>query len=332
MFSTRSQVLPYLLLVWFWIGSASCQPTPTYVYIASERTPQEMKQTRGMYSPGITEATLLGVSPDISLFQHARGERAPAHWDRDGCIGTTTSRAFALHLIREHMQGNGYIYRVHVTPNFIDVDGTLGQYSPFPEYREFAALGRIVFGQIVAWQRIEDNREQREVLNHSYEGDLYDHAVAGGVQPQLAGFPEGHAAWNQDPWRPFGGCGNLQRRSNREQCRPISSARSLAVSYMAKQVRVDCLAAQVNLTGQWAAGTADRILLGFGGTMQLTEIYDDPSSGDSSTVVIKMNQVFNASEVTLFDISRPSIMQLPTAHPFLTDDFQVHSRSQSFEV
>ena len=79
------------------------------------------------------------------------------------------------------------IYHISATPNFVDVNGTLRDYSPFPHESEYAALGTIYWRQIIGWQRITNGVVGSLVRNRDYQRNIYHRLVAGGTQPQLAG-------------------------------------------------------------------------------------------------------------------------------------------------
>lgn len=104
----------------------------------------------------------------------------------------------------------GYVYHVQPTRNFIDVNKSLGRKNnaEWQEEKEIAALGGIRWTQVKGWSVLgkgpptEALRTSRYEKNADYDAAL-DQAVASGAVPQLAGFPVGHLAWSQEPYKRF---------------------------------------------------------------------------------------------------------------------------------
>ncbi|KAK2603659.1 hypothetical protein QQS21_004132 [Conoideocrella luteorostrata] len=111
-----------------------------------------------------------------------------------------------------------YLYEIHATPNFIDTFTTLGgnkmtsdgkPYLLHKAEREFLAAGGIKWDQIVSWTALpngrDTNRKDRKLeLNKDYNKE-YDKFKAGGPQYELAGFPDTHEAWKNEPWSQYKG-------------------------------------------------------------------------------------------------------------------------------
>ncbi|EOX7149555.1 enterotoxin A family protein, partial [Escherichia coli] len=97
-------------------------------------------------------------------------------------------------------------YVISPAPNMFDVNGVLGRYSPHPYENEVAALGGIPFSQIIGWYRVNFGViETPMVRNRAYRSDLF-HGL--NIAPnedgyRLAGFPDGHQAWREEPWRRY---------------------------------------------------------------------------------------------------------------------------------
>ncbi|KXH65162.1 cholera enterotoxin subunit A2 [Colletotrichum salicis] len=49
-------------------------------------------------------------------------------------------------------EANGYVYEIAAAANFIQVSGTLGEFSPYPNEQEYAALGGFSWDQVIRWR------------------------------------------------------------------------------------------------------------------------------------------------------------------------------------
>lgn len=109
-----------------------------------------------------------------------------------------------------HRAETTYVYRIKPTRNFFDVHATLDKFSPKSAFlNEFAALGGIRWDQVKGYWELP-----RDVLtwplppqinyfkNPDYNKAL-DGCVASGAAHALAGFPQGHPALKQEPWKAF---------------------------------------------------------------------------------------------------------------------------------
>ncbi|MFZ3475841.1 enterotoxin A family protein [Streptomyces sp. 4.24] len=178
---------------------------PRWVWHASSLPPEEIERDGGV------QGTPSGASRHDS-----------------GYVGTTTRRDYALRRITERFNGNGYVYRVHATPNFVDVAGSLrGFYNRAAEH-EYAAMGGFRFDQVIDWEEVSFGVARPGESNAAYDPDRFRALRASPGQPQLAGFPAGHPAWGQEPWLPYAACGGAvvsRARSARaarsaEECGP----------------------------------------------------------------------------------------------------------------
>ncbi|GGE88605.1 Heat-labile enterotoxin alpha chain [Chishuiella changwenlii] len=211
-------------------------PPPRIVYraVGVGESPDEIRN--GIVAHGV-DASRPGILPDISLLNHVRGSSTGNTQDNSGYVATTEIITDAINRIANRYGGNGYIYAIRPSANFIDVDGTLLHYNPYPQEREWAALGRIQFQQIIGWHRIDFGRMGPFERNPEYDA-RFDLTNAGGVQPQLAGFPEGDPAWCQFPWNAFsiGGGGSWRRshmnqNKSNDQCSPQRTNQQYAEEY-----------------------------------------------------------------------------------------------------
>lgn len=195
-----------------------------YVYRADARSPEEIKKTggfvpRGMSAPG-------QIPLDISLFNHANGAVTGFSRDNEGFVSTSSSLPLALYWVASMLNGKGYVYKIHVAPNLIDVNASLRKYSPFPHEQEFAAIGGIKYDQIKGW--IHSDGKKKENQQYSKQ---YDALKDGGVQYQLSGFPDDHTAWKDAPWKSFSTCSN-KRMEATQTCKPTDSAYGFAKKYL----------------------------------------------------------------------------------------------------
>ncbi|KAK2612035.1 hypothetical protein QQS21_002000 [Conoideocrella luteorostrata] len=107
-----------------------------------------------------------------------------------------------------------YLYEIHATPNFIDTFTTLGgskttstgePYLLHKSEREFLATGGIKWDQVVSYTKLADGRDtgkkdRKKIANDDYNKPKYNNLKAGGPNYELAGFPDGHEAWKNEPW------------------------------------------------------------------------------------------------------------------------------------
>ncbi|MFG2395395.1 enterotoxin A family protein [Streptomyces lavendulae] len=180
---------------------------PQWVWHASSLPPEEIERDGGVLPKGLDGTRPDQPPPNLSLYLHVQGTPSGASRYDSGYVGTTTNRDYALRRITERFNGNGYVYRVHTTPNFVDVAGSLRGFYNRASEREYAAMGGFRFDQIIDWEEISFGEAQPGESNAGYEADRYRTVRASPGQPQLAGFPAGHPAWGQEPWLSHAACG-----------------------------------------------------------------------------------------------------------------------------
>ncbi|MEU2429653.1 RICIN domain-containing protein [Streptomyces sp. NPDC007861] len=202
---------------------------PQWVWHASSLAPGEIEKDGAVFPKGLDGTRPDQPPPNLSLYLHVQGTLSGASRYDSGYVGTTTDRDYALRRITERFGGNGFLYRVRATPNFVDVAGSLrGFYNRASEH-EYAAMGGFRFDQIIDWEEISFGQSQPGESNAAYDADRYRGLRASGGQPQLAGFPSGHAAWSQEPWRQYASCNSatsharIERTADApaEQCAPV---------------------------------------------------------------------------------------------------------------
>ncbi|KAM3462957.1 hypothetical protein MY5147_009748 [Beauveria neobassiana] len=201
--------MKHLKILLWWLAFICCGPSavlsqspPTVVYRGDMLTPEDLK-LQGGFLPRGEDGTRPNQPPaSLSLYNHVEGSPTGTGRYDTGYVSTTTSLDSARRFVSTVLGGHGYIYRIHVSANFIDVAGTLGQFYRHTDEAEVASLGRIQLSQVLGWTEVINGAEQSEVRNPQYDS-RFDTASWGGSQPQLAGFPPNHRAWTLEPWRAF---------------------------------------------------------------------------------------------------------------------------------
>ncbi|MEU8571100.1 RICIN domain-containing protein [Streptomyces pathocidini] len=202
---------------------------PQWVWHASSLPPSEIEKDGAVFPKGMDGTRPDQPPPNLSLYSHVQGTASGASRYDSGYVGTTTDRDYALRRITERFSGNGYLYRVHATPNFVDVAGTLGGFYNRASEHEYAAMGGFRYDQIMEWEEVSFGIAQPGESNAAYDRDRYSGLRASSGQPQLAGFPPEHAAWSQQPWRQFASCGSVSSPAQTdgstdtqdEECTPL---------------------------------------------------------------------------------------------------------------
>ncbi|WP_407965665.1 enterotoxin A family protein [Bartonella sp. C271] len=198
------------------------------VYRAAMESPEEIKREGGFMPRGMDGTRPNQPPPDINLWNHVHGSETGMSRHNSGYVSTTTSRGFAINWVNDHLNHNGYVYHIRATPNFIDVNASLRHYSPHQEELEMAALGMIHWNQVIGWERVRGGTVGEFVPNPDYRERLYMYYAAGGAQPQLAAFPDGHPAWAHDPWITYAQC------ELKSSCSPKKSSLQFGVDWFWK--------------------------------------------------------------------------------------------------
>ncbi|EPW5280256.1 enterotoxin A family protein [Yersinia enterocolitica] len=176
------------------------------LYRADARTPQEIRRAGGLLPRGTYDAYERGTPQNINLFDHANGTPSGNTRYDDGYVSTTYTLA-AAHTIGQNILGGlneYYIYVITPAPNIFDVNGVLGRYSPHPYEHEYAALGGVPISQVIGWYRVSFGVIQGNMTRNSlYRPDLFRgmNIAPNDDGYRLAGFPSGHQAWGESPWR-----------------------------------------------------------------------------------------------------------------------------------
>ncbi|MFD7029063.1 RICIN domain-containing protein [Streptomyces sp. NPDC059917] len=254
---------------------------PQWVWHASSLPPDEIARDGAVLPKGLDGTRPDQPPPQLSLYLHVQGTPSGASRYDSGYVGTTTDRNYALRRITERFGGNGYLYRVHATPNFVDVAGSLGGFYNRASEHEYAAMGGFRFDQVVDWEEISFGAPRPGESNAGYDADRYRGLRASGGQPQLAGFPAGHAAWARQPWRQYAACGSAAARVRAERsapaCAPVRKPYDAGLAFW-RSVR---LAGQV--PDRWFTGGGAAVQLVSAATGRVAENADAAGDGASIT-------------------------------------------------
>ncbi|KAH7411379.1 heat-labile enterotoxin alpha chain-domain-containing protein [Cadophora sp. MPI-SDFR-AT-0126] len=224
----------YLLTLW-----ASFCYGQTRVYRADTRGPEELRQVGGFMPRGLGGA--LQVAPNVSMYNHARGAANGQSTDSDGYVSTTITEARAIRFLEENLGGRGYVYTIAGARNFVQVSGTLGQYSPYVDEVEYAALGGFHWSRVIGWAQYQGSPSGPVqvgpfISNEDYDPTRYGNDAVNQGDPSLAGFPGGHPGWSLSPWNAFanGNCGR-KLRLRQTNCNSASTAVALAQAFLDKE-------------------------------------------------------------------------------------------------
>ncbi|KAM4060063.1 heat-labile enterotoxin alpha chain domain-containing protein [Hirsutella rhossiliensis] len=197
---------------------------PTTVWRGEKfRTPQEVEAAGGMFSRGLEKQrrgetlTKEEIGSGSSLYEHAKGNRIA----NSQYVSTASDPALGLRFGRggdQNGESNGYLYRIHADTKAIDVDASLGRYSPYKGQTENAFIGGIPFDQIEGWYELKGIKDTdvletikrgespgrvEFIKNPKFNEEKYRNQKGSGAQPQIAGFPETSDAWKEKPWNQY---------------------------------------------------------------------------------------------------------------------------------
>ncbi|PFH60708.1 putative enterotoxin [Ophiocordyceps unilateralis] len=174
---------------------------PRVVYRADKIHPIDLELQNGFLPRGLDGSRPNAASLDFSLYNHVLGTPTGSSTSTSAFVATSKSEMAARRILSLSLSDVGFIYHIHVTSNFYDVEGSLGGYYMHTSEEEVAALGRIKFTQVLGWIEFRQGVEQPFVKNSKYKGNIFDAEVWAGTEYRLAGFPENHAAWKREPWK-----------------------------------------------------------------------------------------------------------------------------------
>ncbi|MCL6229906.1 enterotoxin A family protein [Bartonella bilalgolemii] len=198
------------------------------VYRATMQSPEEIKREGGFLSRGMDGTRPNQPPPDINLWNHVTGNATGMARHNSGYVSTTINRTIAIDWVNDRLNHNGYVYHIRATPNFIDVNASLGGYSPYHDEEEIAALGMIHWNQIIGWESVRGETVGDFVPNPDYREQLYMYLAGGGAQPQLAAFPDRHPAWGEEKWKKYAEC------TSKSFCSPKKSPQQFGTDWFWK--------------------------------------------------------------------------------------------------
>lgn len=172
-------------------------------------TKKKIKENGGIIPNGMR---IGATSYNYSILDHIT---IVADTSRTPYLSTTYSLEFAANWsTRGFGNTDGYVYAISPSSNFIDVSRALRQYYPqhLRRQQEVAAMGIIHWRQIQGWYHITRHPQTREtvigrfVRNPDYD-HRFDNRTISDTPERYAGFPRGHAAWQEEPWSNYATCG-----------------------------------------------------------------------------------------------------------------------------
>ncbi|KAF1737888.1 Heat-labile enterotoxin A chain [Beauveria bassiana] len=181
------------------------EPLPTVVYRGSGSSPDSIKE-RGGFIPRARNESEPVSNTTFGLQSHHIGERRTMY------TSTTRSVLMGATFALQTFEG-GWVYKIHPTPNMIDLNES-GFEIRFKREEEFSALGGVRWDQIEAWAEVTYNglvnagMHPHDVeslpdaplnftANPDYDAKKYDGQSASPGQPQLAGDEANLAKYNE---------------------------------------------------------------------------------------------------------------------------------------
>ncbi|KAF4581098.1 Heat-labile enterotoxin IIB, A chain [Ophiocordyceps camponoti-floridani] len=185
------------------------------------RTPEQVEAAGGFYARGWkVRDNIPPAAQEVasSLYSHAKGDALPCSLYISGTTDAKTALASAR--IEKLPDDVGHVYRFRATKKTVDMNRSLGKYSPFPEQFEQSTIGFISWEDVeghyvITNDMVSDDKKKKALVRNLQEGTQegfvpnpkYRPKSAGttgsGASPQLAGFPEHHTAWSEKKWKPF---------------------------------------------------------------------------------------------------------------------------------
>ncbi|PHH61272.1 putative enterotoxin [Ophiocordyceps australis] len=204
LFSVSTALLWSLCFTPTHCGPPSQQRPPAEVWRGDKASPADIR-SRGGFLP---QNPTMQDDGAFSIFRHMGGESKVGAPSRNSpYVPSSIRQDVAETFVRDK---NGYIYKIHATPNFIDIWHTLtGEFYLERYEREYAALGGIRWDQIMGWIHLPNGnttpQKNRKFTANPEYNHKYDEYCSSGGQPQLAGFPPRHEAWSLEMFKKFKG-------------------------------------------------------------------------------------------------------------------------------
>ncbi|PHH65073.1 putative enterotoxin [Ophiocordyceps australis] len=196
---------------------ARAAPAPSTVYRGDGRNPQKIKAAGGFLPHSNFPPRTLKA---YSIYNHVIDTIVDVNSKKRDTVyvSTTTAWPTAANFASDRPLG-GFVYRIHATPNMVDVQASLLSHNPFPGEREWVAMGGVRWEQIEGWMFLPENYSRvdwrkagaptletelwRFIRNPDYS-PRYNNEVASGGQPQLVGWFGEASAWaNLNPWKKY---------------------------------------------------------------------------------------------------------------------------------
>ncbi|KAM3432166.1 hypothetical protein MY4824_006715 [Beauveria thailandica] len=179
------------------------QPLPAVVYRGSGISPESIKE-RGGFIPRTRDDTEPISNATFGLRLHHLGKNRTLY------TSTTRDLAMGVSFALQNEKKSAWVYRIHSTPNMIDLNDS-GFEIRYKKEEEFSALGGVRYDQIEAWVEVTYNGLRKAgmksgdvdklfnvepidfelpAFNFTTNPDYnhkYDDLVASPGQPQLAG-------------------------------------------------------------------------------------------------------------------------------------------------
>ncbi|EMK13711.1 MULTISPECIES: enterotoxin A family protein [Leptospira] len=185
-------------------------------YLVTTLTPEQVSTSDGFWSAGASSTDSTNL--DFSLLNHVTPS---VNSERSGYISLFRNFIHALIYAQSNISQVYYIYQIAGGFNIVDVQGSLGPYTPSNSTAEAVALNRIYWNQVYGWTRFSSNfifnLNDPEPLEHNlmFDRETFANATSSPGLPELAGFPQGDPRWGNEFFANVAECEvPLRKRSN----------------------------------------------------------------------------------------------------------------------
>lgn len=172
-----------------------------FVYRADGRPPNVLKADGGFRCKADTNH----LKPDMNLLRHVKPVGDGTGKD-DGYVSFARDIDFCIHWTKKWLKASDdiYIYQVAVTDKMYSVAETLGKYDPFPWVNEYSSAGNVEWKYVYSWTlyRKGEKAQENPTPNPDFDKGTLNGKVGHGHY-QFAGFPPGHPAWRETPWKNY---------------------------------------------------------------------------------------------------------------------------------
>ncbi|EMP02437.1 enterotoxin A family protein [Leptospira santarosai] len=193
-------------------------PPVEIFYMVTTLTPEQAGASDGFWSAGAsTDPTNL----DFSLLNHVTPR---VNSERSGYISLFRNFIRALIYAQSNISQDYYIYQIAGGFNIVDVQGSLGPYTPSNSTAEAVALNRIYWNQVYGWTRFSSNfsfsLNDPDPLEHNlmFDRETFANATSSPGLPELAGFPQGDLRWGNEFFANVAGCEAPLRKRSSGRC------------------------------------------------------------------------------------------------------------------